>query len=202
MRKPTKGARREPRARGERQRTNEGVTTVGSADNVFAALELPDADEWLAKAELARAIAGEIDRRGLTQMEAATTIGVAQSDVSNLARGRLAGYSMERLYRFLNMLGQDVRIVVQPKPERAPARHCGRRFDGRPDKLGRQNEDDYMYSRIRGAWAVASGGQTVALPRQNCRGTATSTARVRLSVGSAPRDPATTGASRDPCGRA
>jgi hypothetical protein len=30
--------------------------------------------------------------------------------------GRLAGYSMERLYRFLNALGQDVRIVVQPKP--------------------------------------------------------------------------------------
>lgn len=91
-------------------------TTVGPSDNVFAALGLPDADEWLAKAELARAIAGEIAKRGLTQAEAATTIGVAQSDVSNLARGRLVGYSMERLYRFLNLLGQDVRVVVQPKP--------------------------------------------------------------------------------------
>ena len=47
--------------------------------------------------------------------KAATVLGGAQSDVSNLARGRLAGYSMERLYRFLNALGQDVRIVVQPK---------------------------------------------------------------------------------------
>jgi len=79
-------------------------------------LELPEADEWLAKAELARAIQQQIERRRLTQVQAAATLGGVQSDISNLARGRLAGYSMERLYRFLNALGQDVRIVVQPKP--------------------------------------------------------------------------------------
>jgi predicted XRE-type DNA-binding protein len=83
---------------------------------VFAALDLPDADEWLAKAELARAIQKQIERQRLTQVQAAAALGGGQSDVSNLARGRLAGYSMERLYRFLNALGQDVRIVVQPKP--------------------------------------------------------------------------------------
>lgn len=92
------------------------VTTVGPDDNIFAALGLPDSDEWLAKSELARAIQKQIAKRRLTQMQAAAALGGAQSDVSNLARGRLAGYSMERLYRFLNALGQDVRIVVQPKP--------------------------------------------------------------------------------------
>ena len=92
------------------------VTTVGPDDNIFAALALPDSDEWLAKSELARAIQKQIAKRRLTQMQAAAALGGAQSDVSNLARGRLAGYSMERLYRFLNALGQDVRIVVQPKP--------------------------------------------------------------------------------------
>ena len=117
MAKTGKGTRSKAAGRaGQRVTNDDVVTTVGSGDNVFATLELPDADEWLAKAELARAVAGEIAKRGLTQMEAATTIGVSQSDVSNLARGRLAGYSMERLYRFLNMLGQDVRIIVQPKP--------------------------------------------------------------------------------------
>ena len=95
---------------------DETVATVGPTDNVFAALGLPDADDWLAKAELARAIQRQIERRRLTQMQAAAALGGAQSDISNLARGRLAGYSMERLYRFLNALGQDVRIVVQPKP--------------------------------------------------------------------------------------
>jgi predicted XRE-type DNA-binding protein len=92
------------------------VTTVGPHDNVFAALDLPDADQWLAKAELARAIQRLIGTLGLTQIQAAAALGGAQSDISNLARGRLAGYSMERLYRFLNALGQDVRIVVRPKP--------------------------------------------------------------------------------------
>jgi len=92
------------------------VATVGPNDNVFAALDLPGADEWLAKAELARAIQKQIEQRRLTQVQAAATLGGVQSDISNLARGRLAGYSMERLYRFLNALGQDVRIVVQPKP--------------------------------------------------------------------------------------
>ena len=96
------------------------VTTVGPHDNVFAVLYLPDADEWLAKAELARAIQRLIGTLGLTQIQAAAALGGAQSDMSNLARGRLAGYSMERLYRFLNALGQDVRIVVRPKPRTRP----------------------------------------------------------------------------------
>ena len=30
--------------------------------------------------------------------------------------GKLAGFSMERLMRFLNALDRDVRIVVSPKP--------------------------------------------------------------------------------------
>ena len=92
------------------------VATVGPSDNIFAALDLPDAEEWLAKAELARVIQRQIKVRHLTQMQAAAALGGAQSDISNLARGRLAGYSMDRLCRFLNALGQDVRIVVQPKP--------------------------------------------------------------------------------------
>ena len=92
------------------------LATVGPDDNIFAALDLPDAEEWLAKAELARAIQRHITARRMTQMQAAVALGGAQSDISNLARGRLAGYSIERLCRFLNALGQDVRIVVQPKP--------------------------------------------------------------------------------------
>ena len=87
-----------------------------SSENVFADLGLPDADELLAKAELARTIRRLIDRRGLIQAEAARLLGTTQPKVSDLFRGRLDGFSMERLYRFLNALGQDVRIVVRPKP--------------------------------------------------------------------------------------
>jgi predicted XRE-type DNA-binding protein len=41
---------------------------------------------------------------------------VKQPDVSDLVRGKLARFSMERLERFLNALDMDVRIQVGPKP--------------------------------------------------------------------------------------
>jgi predicted XRE-type DNA-binding protein len=91
-------------------------TVYKVGDNVFADLGRPNAVELLAKAELVRGIRHLIAARGLAQAAAAHLLGIAQPDVSNLHRGRLAGFSMERLYRFLNALGQDVQIVVQPKP--------------------------------------------------------------------------------------
>lgn len=113
----------ERRGKGKRARVaEEGVTyTVGPNDNIFAALGRPDADELLAKAELAREIERLIKERGLTQTAAARILGVTQPDVSDLFRGRLGGFSMERLYRFLNALGRDVQIVVQPTPRARPA---------------------------------------------------------------------------------
>lgn len=86
-----------------------------SSGNVFADLGLPNADELLAKSNLVIQITRLIEERGLTQAEAAEVLGVDQPKVSALVRGRLAGFSMERLYRFLNALGSDVDIVVRPK---------------------------------------------------------------------------------------
>lgn len=110
MREAARKTRRSTGTRDEEQ------AVYKAGDNIFADLGRPDADELLAKAELARTIRHLIAARGLTQAVAASVLGIAQPDVSNLHRGRLAGFSMERLYRFLNSLGQDVRILVQPKP--------------------------------------------------------------------------------------
>lgn len=87
-----------------------------SSGNVFADLGLANADELLAKAELVRQIGGVIDARNLTQKEAAEVIGTTQPKVSDLLRGRLTGFSMDRLIRFLNALDQDVEIIVKQKP--------------------------------------------------------------------------------------
>ena len=81
--------------------------------NVFADLGLPNAPELQAKADLAVEIGRTIAERGLTQAEAAELLGIDQPKVSALVRGRLTGFSMERLYRFLNALGRDVEIVVR-----------------------------------------------------------------------------------------
>jgi predicted XRE-type DNA-binding protein len=82
--------------------------------NVFADLGLPNAAERLAKAELARQIAGVIARARWTQEQAAAKLGIDQPKVSGLLSGRLAGFSTDRLIRFLTALGQDVEIVVRP----------------------------------------------------------------------------------------
>jgi predicted XRE-type DNA-binding protein len=91
-----------------------------SVGNVFEDLGLAESGELLAKAELARQIAGIIARRRLTQAEFARILSTTQSKVSDLLRGKLQGFSMERLIRFLNALDRDVQIVVTAKAPRNP----------------------------------------------------------------------------------
>ena len=86
---------------------------VKGGGNVFADLALLDADEALTKAELARQIVEIIEAKALTQARAAAALGIDQPKVSALVRGRLEGFSTERLVRFLNVLGRDVDIVVR-----------------------------------------------------------------------------------------
>lgn len=87
-----------------------------SSGNVFVDLGLPDAEEALAKARLAQSIAGAIARKRLTQVQAASVLGIDQPKVSALLRGRLTGFSTNRLFRFLTLLDQDVEIVIRSKP--------------------------------------------------------------------------------------
>ena len=96
--------------------TTEGLDYEVSSGNVFADLGLPDSDELLAKAALARQISSIASHRHLTQSQAAAILGTTQPKVSDLFAGKLAGFSMERLMRFLNALDRDVHIVVTPKP--------------------------------------------------------------------------------------
>jgi predicted XRE-type DNA-binding protein len=87
-----------------------------SSGNVFADLQLRGPDDRLAKAELAAKIIEEIQRRRLTQIDAAAILGVDQPKISALKQGKLSGFSIERLMRFLVSLGRDVEISVKTKP--------------------------------------------------------------------------------------
>lgn len=88
-----------------------------TSGNVFEDMGMRDAEERLAKAELARLIRHEIRDRGLSQTEAASLLGVRQPDVSDLVRGKLSRFSLARLERFLNALDLEIRIQVGPRPE-------------------------------------------------------------------------------------
>lgn len=94
--------------------SNHSIEVEAGSANVFADLGLPDAEDRLAKAELARRISEIISKRHLSQVQAADLLGIDQPKVSALIRGQLSGFSLERLIRYLNLLGRDVQIVVKP----------------------------------------------------------------------------------------
>jgi predicted XRE-type DNA-binding protein len=91
-----------------------------SIGNVFEDLGLPDADDRLAKAELARQVGLIVRERGLTQKAAAQILGIDQPKVSALLAGQLSGFSLERLARFLTLLGRDIQIVVRETASSQP----------------------------------------------------------------------------------
>ena len=91
------------------------IPVTGSSGNVFADMGVDEPEEELAKAQLASHIRDTIKRRRLTQIQAAHLMELDQPKVSALMNGRLAGFSSERLMRFLAALGQDVEIVVKAR---------------------------------------------------------------------------------------
>lgn len=94
------------------------VTAGGG--NVFADLHVPSPDLALAKAELVQHIRDLIAKRGFTQAKAGELLDLDQPKVSALVRGNVSGFSIDRLFRFLNALGEQVEIsVTTPKQVKA-----------------------------------------------------------------------------------
>lgn len=92
--------------------TKEQVSTASSG-NVFADLGLPDPDQDVVKANLVHTIADIIRDRGLSQKDAAALLSTDQAKVSALLRGKISGFSTDRLMRLLARLGHNVTIVVE-----------------------------------------------------------------------------------------
>ena len=101
---------------------SEKIPIHDSSGNVFADLGIEDADEYLAKSELAAQIRRIVQRRRLTQAAAGELLGITQPKVSALRHGRLDGFSTDRLFRFLTKLGCDIQIKVS-KPHTRKAGH-------------------------------------------------------------------------------
>lgn len=84
--------------------------------SVYEDLNYANADEMLIKARLVTEIADQVNRRGLTQTEAAELLGFSQPKLSNLLRGQFRGVSEKKLMECLTRLGRDIEIVVRPAP--------------------------------------------------------------------------------------
>ena len=89
-----------------------------SSGNVFADLGIPNPEEALAKSKIVMKIDALIKKKKLTQAQVAKLLKISQPKVSLLLRGYLTDFSLERLLRFLNNLGQDVVISIMPSSHR------------------------------------------------------------------------------------
>ena len=85
---------------------------TASSGNVFADLGLPQPEERALKSQLALQIRRLIEAKGWTQAQAAVVLELDQPKVSYLLRGRLAGFSVDRLLTMVNRLGHNVEVRI------------------------------------------------------------------------------------------
>ena len=97
-----------------RTRVVDGIEVEISSGNVFADLDLPDAEKLKIKSGLLIEISKAIRRLGLTQAAAAERMGIPQPKVSAMLRGDLTNMSERKLMDCLNCLGYDIEITVKP----------------------------------------------------------------------------------------
>lgn len=94
-------------------RTIDGIEVRRSSGNVFAELDLPDADALKIKTGLVIEIRKAMKSLGLTQQAAAKRMGVSQAKVSGMMRGDFRNLSERKLMDCLNRMGYDVEIKVR-----------------------------------------------------------------------------------------
>jgi predicted XRE-type DNA-binding protein len=87
---------------------------VTSSGNVFADMDLEDADELMIRAQLGQLVRGILEARALKQREIAGLLGIDQAEVSKLMNGKYHLFSAGRLFGFLGRL--DRKVIVQIKP--------------------------------------------------------------------------------------
>ncbi len=103
------------------KRVVSGIEVEASSGNVFADIGLPGADKLKIKSGLVIEITKATRKLGLTQVEAASRMGIPQPKVSAMLRGDFTNLSERKLMDCLNRLGYDIEIKV--RPARKPLGH-------------------------------------------------------------------------------
>ena len=89
--------------------------TRRTTGNVFADLGFAaeQAEHLKVRADLMVALTRIIDARGLSQVEAATLLGVSQPRISDLVRGKIDKFSIDTLIDMLAAVGAHVSVNVR-----------------------------------------------------------------------------------------
>lgn len=88
-----------------KKRGIKGIEVSRGSGNVFADLDLPDAETFQIKTRLVIEIRRAIRQQGLPQQAAAARMGLTQPKVSSMMRGDFSNVSECKLMECLNRLG-------------------------------------------------------------------------------------------------
>ncbi len=99
------------------QPTRDGAHMV-KGQNIFAEFGFKDPDLALLKCDVSIAIKNAIEKKGLTQKKAGELLGLHPQKVSDIVCGRVKGYTLDRLFTYLNRLDVDIRVKMTDKPSK------------------------------------------------------------------------------------
>ena len=102
-----------------------GIEFEEGSGNVFADLELDDADERYCRAQLGFHVYQLVKERSLKQPEIASLLGVKQPEVSHLMNGHFSRFTTDELIEFLKRLDRKVTIQISPHQPGEPSREVG-----------------------------------------------------------------------------
>ena len=86
-----------------------------SSGNVFADLELADADEVFARGKIAIQVLHMLKERNLEQREMSELLGIPQPEVSHLMNGEFQKFSEGKLLLFLKRLDTEITLHLRPR---------------------------------------------------------------------------------------
>src|SRR5437764_13305643 len=93
-----------------KRKMSEEIEMYAGSGNVYADLELEDADELLTRSQIGFLVFKILEDRKLKQREIASVLGIAQQDVSDLMYGHLSRFTTYKLIDFFNHFDQKMKM--------------------------------------------------------------------------------------------
>jgi predicted XRE-type DNA-binding protein len=98
--------------------TDEPLELIRGSGNVFRDFGYPDADVLQAKALMGAQIIKVLDEEGLSTRAAEAKTGISHAEFSRIRRASLQRFTIDRLMRILQRLGQEVEISIDVHPRK------------------------------------------------------------------------------------
>ena len=88
------------------------ITCEKSSGNVYEDMGCKNTKEKLLKANIVAKICEIIELKNIKQKEAAILLKVDQPKISTLFCGKISGFTIDRLFRFLYLLDQNIEVKI------------------------------------------------------------------------------------------